>query len=151
MRCCRSVSRRSFFLTAIGGLTGLASGCGTILYPERRGQPHGPLDWTVVGLDAIGLLLFFVPGVIAFAVDFSNGTIYLPAQGYGGTSESTGAASRFRAVSLGGPHPSMREVEAAVRRETDVEIRLKRDRFFTKKLASRDELQRAAAFLERES
>ena len=29
-------------------------------------------------LDAVGLLFFFVPGVIAFAVDFSNGTIYLP-------------------------------------------------------------------------
>ena len=52
--------------------------CGTILYPERKGQTSGRLDAGVVLLDAVGLLFFFVPGVIAFAVDFSNGTIYLP-------------------------------------------------------------------------
>jgi hypothetical protein len=52
--------------------------CGTILYPERRGQPVGYLDAGVVALDAVGLLLFLVPGVIAFAVDFATGTIYLP-------------------------------------------------------------------------
>lgn len=58
------------------------SGCGTVLHPERRGQDAGQLDWNVVALDALGLLLFFVPGVIAFAVDFNNGTIYLPPEGY---------------------------------------------------------------------
>jgi len=52
--------------------------CGTLLYPERRGQPVGRLDVGVVALDAVGLLLFFVPGIIAFAVDFATGTIYLP-------------------------------------------------------------------------
>jgi hypothetical protein len=52
--------------------------CGTILYPERRGQPAGRLDIGVVLLDGLGLLLFFVPGVIAFAVDFATGAIYLP-------------------------------------------------------------------------
>lgn len=55
--------------------------CGTILYPERKGQIDGQLDTGVVILDAIGLLFFVVPGVIAFAVDFSNGTIYLPGSG----------------------------------------------------------------------
>jgi len=35
----------------------------------------------VVALDAIGLLFFFVPGVIAFAVDFVTGAIYLPGGG----------------------------------------------------------------------
>lgn len=52
--------------------------CGTILYPERKGQTKGQLDSGVVILNAVGLLFFLVPGVIAFAVDFSNGTIYLP-------------------------------------------------------------------------
>ena len=52
--------------------------CGTILHPERKGQTSGRLDAGVVLLDALGLLFFFVPGVIAIAVDFSNGTIYLP-------------------------------------------------------------------------
>ena len=57
------------------------SACGTIMYPERKGQIDGKLDSTVVILNGIGLLLFLVPGVIAFAVDFSNGTIYLPGTG----------------------------------------------------------------------
>lgn len=56
----------------------MTAGCGTILYPERRGQPKGRLDWGVVALDGLCLLLFFVPGVIAFAVDFATGAIYLP-------------------------------------------------------------------------
>lgn len=52
------------------------SACGTIFYPERKGTRSGTLDPIVVAADAIGLLFFLVPGVIAFAVDFSNGTIY---------------------------------------------------------------------------
>ncbi len=57
------------------------SACGTIMYPERKGQIDGKIDPTVAILNGIGLLLFLVPGVIAFAVDFSNGTIYLPGTG----------------------------------------------------------------------
>ena len=45
-------------------------GCGTILYPERKGQNSGRIDTGVVLLDGIGLLLFVIPGVIAFAFDF---------------------------------------------------------------------------------
>lgn len=52
--------------------------CGTILYPERKGQISGHIDPGVAVLDGVGLLLFIIPGVIAYAVDFSNGTIYLP-------------------------------------------------------------------------
>jgi hypothetical protein len=61
----------------IGGAVFLAS-CGTLLYPERCGQPAGRLDVGVVVLDGIGLLVFLVPGIVAFAVDFSTGAIYLP-------------------------------------------------------------------------
>lgn len=60
--------------TAAAALTG----CGTILYPDRRGQTGGRIDVGVALLDAIGLLFFIIPGVIAFAVDFSTGAIYLP-------------------------------------------------------------------------
>jgi hypothetical protein len=49
------------------------------LHGERCGQPHSrDLDWKIVALDGLGLLLFFVPGVIAFVVDFYTGAIYLP-------------------------------------------------------------------------
>jgi hypothetical protein len=52
--------------------------CGTILYPERKGQTGGRIDVGVAVLDGLGLLLFIIPGVIAFAVDFATGTIYVP-------------------------------------------------------------------------
>ena len=64
-------------LTSIMVLLGVTS-CGTIMYPERRGQTAGQMDVGVVVLDGIGLLFFLVPGVIAFAVDFGTGAIYLP-------------------------------------------------------------------------
>lgn len=54
------------------------SGCGTLLYPERRGQRAGTIDPAVAILDGIGCLFFVVPGLIAFAVDFATGGIYLP-------------------------------------------------------------------------
>lgn len=71
------------------------SACGTILYPERKGQVSGKIDPGVAALNGIGLLFFLVPGVIAFAVDFSNGTIYLP-----GTA-ATGDDSDVRVVHTG--------------------------------------------------
>jgi len=52
--------------------------CGTILYPDRRGQKAGQLDGTVILLDGIGCLFFVLPGVAAFIVDFATGAIYLP-------------------------------------------------------------------------
>lgn len=72
-------SRRRLLMLA--GTTALAAplaGCGTLLYPERRGQKGGRLDTAVIILDGLGLLLFLVPGIVAFAVDFSTGAIYLP-------------------------------------------------------------------------
>ncbi|AMX02763.1 hypothetical protein [Microbulbifer thermotolerans] len=55
--------------------------CGYFLYPERKGQQGGRVDPVVVILDAAGLLFGVLPGVVAFAVDFTNGTIYLPPGG----------------------------------------------------------------------
>ena len=53
-------------------------GCGTVFHPERKGQMSGRIDPVVAIANGVGLLFFIVPGVIAYAVDFSNGTIYLP-------------------------------------------------------------------------
>jgi hypothetical protein len=51
------------------------SSCGTLL-KDGKGGKSGQLDIKIVLLDAVGLLFFLVPGVIAFAVDFNNNTIY---------------------------------------------------------------------------
>lgn len=55
--------------------------CGYFLYPERKGQAGGRVDPVVVILDGAALLFGILPGIVAFAVDFTNGTIYLPAGG----------------------------------------------------------------------
>lgn len=54
----------------------LTAGCGTILYPERRGTQGGRVDVGVAVMDGFWCLVFIVPGVVAYIVDFSNGAIY---------------------------------------------------------------------------
>ena len=50
--------------------------CGSIFYPDRRGQIDGKIDPAIAVLDAVGLLFYIIPGLIAFAVDFATGAIY---------------------------------------------------------------------------
>lgn len=70
--------KKSISISIIAAFVMQLSACGTIIHPERKGQISGQLDTSIVALNAVGLLFFFVPGIIAFAVDFNNGTIYLP-------------------------------------------------------------------------
>lgn len=77
MRSKRPVARYIAVLVALIFLLQIV-GCGTIIYPERRGQTAGRIDVGIALLDGLGLLVFLIPGVIAFAVDFSTGAIYLP-------------------------------------------------------------------------
>lgn len=59
-------------------LTTQLAACGTVFYPERKGQVSGRIDPVVAIANGVGLLFFIVPGVVAFAVDFATGAIYLP-------------------------------------------------------------------------
>ncbi|QVM90763.1 polyribonucleotide nucleotidyltransferase [Pseudomonas entomophila] len=52
--------------------------CGTLFYPDRRGQIEGKIDPVVAALDAIGILFYVIPGLIAFGIDFASGAIYYP-------------------------------------------------------------------------
>ena len=56
--------------------------CGTLFFPDRRGQIEGKVDPVIVALDAIGILFYVIPGLIAFGVDFATGAIYLPNNQY---------------------------------------------------------------------
>ena len=69
-------------LSVTGALLLQLSGCGTLLYPERKGKTGGRLDPAIVILDGIGLLFWIVPGLVAYAIDFATGTIYLPSGRY---------------------------------------------------------------------
>jgi hypothetical protein len=67
----------------IGGLVAATlltqlTACGTLFFPDRRGQIEGKIDPVVAALDAIGILFYVIPGLIAFGVDFATGAIYLP-------------------------------------------------------------------------
>jgi hypothetical protein len=113
-------------LTAFLAGTALAlqlSGCGTVLHPERRGQPTtGRLDVAITVLDAAGLLLFFVPGVIAFAVDFATGAIYLPPEGVADT--TTAADGPVRVLRMSGAELTPERIEAVIREQTGQSVHL---------------------------
>lgn len=87
------------------------SGCGVLLYPERQGQTDGKIDPAVLILDGIGLFFYVIPGLVAFAVDFYQGTIYLP-----NTSASIDGDSPMRAVKVDGAMTE-ENIEAALERE----------------------------------
>jgi hypothetical protein len=104
----------------LSGAVFLAS-CGTVLYPERRGQPAGRLDAGVVALDGIGLLLFLVPGVIAFAVDFGTGAIYLPS---GTAMHDAGTGAEVQKVQVDPAELTPERLAAIIREHTGKTIRL---------------------------
>jgi hypothetical protein len=54
-------------------------GCGTIFYPERRGQTvHGGIDIVVAIADSAWFLAYIIPGFVAWGVDLYTGAVYLP-------------------------------------------------------------------------
>ena len=102
-------------IAALIAVTALSqSGCGTLLHPERSGQSPGRIDPAIAILDGIGLLFYLVPGLVAFAVDFSNNTIYLPSGG-----AALDEDGPTRAVRVDGPL-DRDAIEAVVERETAV-------------------------------
>ena len=74
----RKKVRNAITTILVGLILFQTASCGFILYPERKGQTQGRIDPGVAILDAILLLPGVIPGVIAFAVDFVTGAIYLP-------------------------------------------------------------------------
>ena len=83
-------NRRIMITGLAAGTASLLSSCGTIIYPDRVNQEErGDLDPMMLGLDAVGLFFFLIPGVIAFAVDFSTGAIYFPEDHEKGDRENT--------------------------------------------------------------
>lgn len=127
---CPSIHRRRFLAAAVLASVSSAAGCGTILYPERRGQPAGRLDWGVVLLDGIGLILFFVPGVIAFAVDFASGAIYLPAEEHLQLS-ATESSAKLKSIRIETQPFSRQAIARAVTAETGQPVMLAEGEYLT--------------------
>jgi hypothetical protein len=74
----RKIIVNSLFGIIIMSLVGQLAACGTLLFPERRGQKSGEIDVKIAVLDGLGLILFVIPGIVAYIIDFTTGAIYLP-------------------------------------------------------------------------
>lgn len=111
------------------------AGCGTIMYPERRGQRGGRIDAGVAVLDGIGLLFFLIPGVIAYAVDFSNGTIYLP-----GTTRGSLDLKDIKQVKFDPKYYTNATIEKIIKDETGYTVKLNQDNIKVSKLVSIDDM-----------
>lgn len=116
------------FLTA--GLLSLAmltatfvTSCGTILYPERQGQNNGKIDINVVLMDGIGLFFFLIPGIIAYAVDFSTGAIYLP-PGSKCSPITTESLNDMIKIETGDTALSKEKIELIILRELGIHINM---------------------------
>lgn len=73
--------KRLLALALVGALSSQSISCGTLIHRDRWWQPRtGVLDPSVVMLDGLGVLVFFIPGAVGFIVDFWTGAIYLPPQ-----------------------------------------------------------------------
>lgn len=126
---------QTFFKMAVTGILAFQlAGCGTLIYPERRGQVAGNLDAGIVILDAIGLLFFLIPGIIAFAVDFSNGCIYLPAR------RTVVTTADLKTIRFDPRHTSMAQVERIIKEQTGYSVKLTENRVEVSRLASSREM-----------
>ncbi len=111
------------------------TGCGTMMYPERRGQRSGRIDAGVAVMDGLLLLLFIIPGVIAYAIDFSNGTIYLP-----GTSRGALDLKNIKQAKFDPKHYTNATLEKIINEETGCDIKLDQDNVKISRLRSVDDM-----------
>ena len=124
-----------FRITVTSLLVFQLAGCGTLLYPERRGQMAGRLDVGVVVLDAIGLLFFIIPGAIAFAVDFGNGCIYLPARPV-----IIQRSVKLEQIKFDPKHTSLAQIEKIIKDRTGYAVKLTQGDVRISRLRSKDDM-----------
>lgn len=113
MHLCRLFSLKTLAVALIFSLTISLAGCGTIIYPERRGQTGGRIDPAIAILDGVGLIVFLIPGLIAFAIDFATGAIYLP-----GTASASLPGKDVTSVKLPPGNLTPQDLQAFIEKET---------------------------------
>jgi hypothetical protein len=145
----RRISTKFVTVTLVAVIALVSTSCGTLLYPERRGQPRGVIDSGVLLLDAVGLIFFVVPGLIAFAVDFSTGAIYYPPAPYGGPVTQNGFR-RDDLVRVEVPKDELTQakIEQVVSQETGKPVHLEPGKFRASEMSDIDEFGEQAAHLD---
>ena len=106
--------------------------------------------WTdpdpIVIMDGIGLFFFIIPGLVAFAVDFTTGAIYFPAEHEHGDRERTIFDRQETSAK-----PTRQEIERAVAFRTGKRIDLTKDTVRVMELQRLDQLREAHAYLSRQA
>jgi len=97
----------------VGTLLTQLTACGSLFYPDRRGQIEGRIDPVIAVADAVGLLFFIIPGLVAFGVDFATGAIYYP----DGKTAQVAPEKLHEAISINGT-VDKQKLEAILERET---------------------------------
>jgi hypothetical protein len=145
----RRISTKPVALALVAAIALASTSCGTLLYPERRGQPRGVIDSGVLLLDAVGLIFFVVPGLVAFAVDFTTGAIYYPPAPYGGPVTQNGLG-RDDLVRVDVPKDELTQerIEQVVSQQTGKPVRLQPGRFRATEISDLDEFGEQAARLD---
>ncbi len=106
--------RRVVVLVLVSVITIQLTACGYLFWPERRNQTADrDIDPTVAILDGLGLLVFIIPGVIAFIVDFTTHTIYLP-PGRKATLDKPPQPEKMVAVKVPGHQLTKKGIESLV-------------------------------------
>ncbi|QDT56927.1 hypothetical protein Pan44_49900 [Caulifigura coniformis] len=147
----RTFLRRLATLVAGVGSPVWMTSCGALIHPERVGQPRtGRLDPSVVLLDGLGLLLFLVPGVIAFIVDFATGAIYMPPEHYGLKDDPERTTNGLVKIQVSEPLTRER-VEQVVSRASGRPVELKPGVYRAESVNSLKEYPQAVALLESRS
>jgi hypothetical protein len=144
-----ALARLSTVVLAPWAFTRLSS-CGALIHPERVGQPRtGRLDTSIVVLDGLGLLLFLVPGLIAFIVDFATGAIYLPPEHYGASEQPEQTTSGLVKLTVPPGELTRERLEQAVTRAHGRPVSLERGTYRAVQLRSVDEFRTTVATLEK--
>jgi hypothetical protein len=102
--------------------------CGTLIHPERRGQTGGRIDPAIAILDGVGLLLFIIPGLVAYAIDFSTGAIYLPGTQTSAAPGDEDDATKPKVVHVDPETLDAETIARVIREETGVSVDLEDDR-----------------------
>jgi len=147
----RNFLRRLAAFTAGLGAPVWMTSCGALIHPERVGQPRtGRLDPSVVLLDGLGLLLFLVPGVVAFIVDFATGAIYMPPEEYSLKDDPERTTSGLVKIQVAEPLTRER-IEQVVSRASGQSVELKPGVYRAESVKSLNEYPQAVALLESRS
>jgi hypothetical protein len=109
--------------------------CGTTLYPERRNQEAGRIDLGVALMDGLWLLVGLIPGIIAFAVDFSTGAIYLPNSNLGQLDDD-----HIRTIRFDPKTTTPVQIEEFICKETGHDIKFSDERIKYSRVKTSEEL-----------